>query len=241
MDGSRLAAEPDEAGPSSGMNGSCLVAAPDKAGPSSEVTEDDDIAEVEAAAEARMASIHRAFSAAKAKGVTSATRLMKELRQVTIAGTFEVELLNDDLQAWEVTLFDWVFDTSSPLHRDLAEISAKKADLVAIMLRMTFPDDFPFAPPLVYVSQPALRSEYVFDGALCLEMLVDWQPQYGNVEAMLVQICAFLANSGARVEAACAGDGGGGAKAAATQESARRAYQHLKEFHDKKGWSSAGR
>ncbi len=46
MDGSRLAAEPDEAGPSSGMNGSCLVAAPDKAGPSSEVTEDDDIAEV---------------------------------------------------------------------------------------------------------------------------------------------------------------------------------------------------
>ena len=28
--------------------------------------------------------------------------------------------------------------------------------------------------------------------ALCMEMLVEWQPQYGNIEAMLVQICAFV-------------------------------------------------
>jgi len=64
----------------------------------------------------------------------------------------------------------------------------------------------------------------------------------GNVESMLVQICSFLAMSGARVEAACAGEAGGGAtKAQATQESARRAYLSLKEFHDKRGWAAGGR
>ena len=44
-----------------------------------------------------------------------------------------------------------------------------------------------------------MLSEYIFDGALCMELLVDWRPQYGNVEAMLVQISAFLSMSGARI------------------------------------------
>ena len=40
--------------------------------------------EVEAAAEMRMASIHRGFAVAKAKGIPAATRLMKELRQASL-------------------------------------------------------------------------------------------------------------------------------------------------------------
>jgi hypothetical protein len=105
----------------------------------------DDDAAVEAAAEARMASIHRGFAAAKAKGIPAATRLMKELRQVCLAGCFEVDLVDDNLMLWEVTLFDWVFDPSSALHRDLATISSAKSDLVAVTLRMHFPTDFPCA------------------------------------------------------------------------------------------------
>jgi hypothetical protein len=66
-------------------------------------------------------------------------------------------------------------------------------------------------------------------------------PSSGNIESILVQVCAFLSSSGARVESACAGDTDGGGKAVVTQESARRAYENLKAFHDKKGWSSAGR
>ena len=92
---------------------------------------DDDDAAVEAAAEERMASIHRGFASAKAKGVQAAARLMKEMRQargpgllphtmarrasrssldprppiraqVCLAGSFEVGLVDDDLLLWEV-------------------------------------------------------------------------------------------------------------------------------------------
>jgi len=200
--------------------------------------EEDD--EETAAAEARMKSIQRGFAAAKSKGVQAATRLMKELRQVCLTGSFDVELVDDSLQVWEVTLFDWAFDAESSLHKDLQALSESSDDLVPVVLRIHFPDDFPFAAPLLYISRPTLRSEFIFDGALCLEMLVDWAPQYGNVEAMLVQVCAFLASSGARVEKALPlGEGSTSAQAAATRESAQRAYEHLKAFHDKKGWSQA--
>lgn len=63
--------------------------------------------------------------------------------QVCLAGSFEVDLVDDNLMLWEVTLFDWVFDPSSALHRDLAALSSAKSDLMAVTLRMHFPHDFP--------------------------------------------------------------------------------------------------
>ena len=137
---------------------------------------------------------------------------------MSLAGQFEVDLVDDRLTVWEARLFEWNFDEDSRLHGDLAALADRAPDddaaaLVSVVLRVHFPDDFPFAPPLVYVASPPLASEYIFDGALCMEMLVDWQPQYGNVDSMLVQIAAFLACS-ARV-AEIAGTSGG--------ETARRA------------------
>lgn len=82
------------------------------------------------------------------------------------------------------------FDESCALHKDLRLLSDSAADLVPLLVRIDFPDDFPFAPPLVFCASPTLASEYVFDGALCMEMLVDWLPTYGNVETMIVQIAA---------------------------------------------------
>jgi len=176
---------------------------------------------------------------------------MKELRQVCASGPAgcEVSLINDSLLHWQVSLFDWAFDEGCALHRDLRILSDSSADLVPLLVRIDFPDDFPFAPPLVYCASPTLASEYIFDGALCMEMLVDWLPTYGNVETMIVQIAAFLAQSNTRVAALLLrrGEGGGegrdGATTASTdgeqqREKAHEAYKSLKAFHAKKGWSN---
>ena len=174
---------------------SCAAAAP-----SEPDDDDDDDDEASRAAERLMQSVQRGFAAAKQRGVPCATRLMKEITRVCQSSSFELRLLQDSLQQWEISLFDWAFDESSPLHKDLQTLSEEKDDLVPLLLRISFPDDFPFAAPLVYCSHPTLESQYIFDGALCMEMLVDWQPTYGNVESLLVQICAFLSTSNARVK-----------------------------------------
>ena len=74
--------------------------------------------------------------------------------------------------------------------------------------------------------------------------MVDWQPTYGNIESLLVQICAFLAHSNARV-ASLVGKGGDTSAGAdgALDDDAQRAralktYENLKAFHAKKGWSA---
>ena len=81
------------------------MAASSGAGKDPEMDDEDESAAV-AAAEARMQSVQRGFAAAKAAGVPAATRLMKELRQVCLTGTFEVELVQDDLQVWQVICSD---------------------------------------------------------------------------------------------------------------------------------------
>ena len=310
-----------------------MAAASSSAPPDEDIDDGDDDNvddEAAAAAEALMLSVQRGFGAAKAVGVPAATRLMKELQTVCSGSSgVEIKLINDNLQQWLIAMYDWAFDEASPLHKDLKALSEAADDLVPLQLRISFPDDFPFAAPLVFCAAPALASEYIFDGALCMEMcarahapkhprgsapqpaatasgcdcrrlraatspahrthrrrtslyvagrLVDWQPTYGNVEALLVQICAFLAHSNARVAslAKSGGDGGGagavggaaggaadgvvggaeGAAAAAAAAAAamapsaseddeaqrmkaERAYENLKAFHAKKGWSNA--
>jgi hypothetical protein len=94
------------------------------AGASSDAGADTMDEDAEAAAERLMLSVQRGFELAKAKGVPAATRLMKELRQVCAAGGgMEISLVNDSLQVWQVELFDWAFDESSSLHKDLQDLS----------------------------------------------------------------------------------------------------------------------
>jgi hypothetical protein len=226
------------------------------AAPAAADEEDLEEAETAAAAEAQMQSVQRAFATAKRAGVSAATRLMKELRRVCVNGAFEVSLNEDapqPLQSWLVRLYEFNLDEESPLADDLAELSSRRDDdeLTPLCLNLKFPDDFPFSAPLVFVSTPALHSGNILDGALCMEMLVEWQPAYGNVEAMLVQICAFLSGNGARVaslvpggEAAAAGAaaadaaGSSARSAAVEQESAERAYEVFRGVHGQKGWAA---
>ena len=128
-------------------------------------------AEAERAAQALMDSVQRGFADAKRRGVSAATRLMKELRAVCAGDSgCEIRLLNDSLQQWEISLFEWAFDEASAIHKDLKQLSEEADDLIPLRLRVAFPDDFPFAPPLVFCSSPTLASEFIFDGALCMEM-----------------------------------------------------------------------
>lgn len=165
---------------------------------------DDDEEEAEAAAAALMVSVQRGFAAAKKAGIPAAQRLMKELQQACASSAgYEIRLIEDSLMKWEVSLFDWAFDEDAQLHKDLKQLSEQTDDLVPLVLRIVFPNDFPFSPPLVYCASPLLASQYIFDGALCMEMLVDWQPTYGNIEALLIQVAAFLAHSNTRVASLC--------------------------------------
>ena len=192
--------------------------------------------EVAAAAAVQMESVQQAFATAKRAGIPAAMRLMKELRRVCVGGTFEVDLVDSapqPLQQWAVRLYEWNFADDSQLADDLGEMSTDE-EPTPLCLSMKFPDDFPFAPPLVFVSSPQLHSGHVLDGALCMEMLVEWQPSYGNVEAMLVQICAFLSVN-SRVSA-LADQSAGPSSAPVDQEAAQRAYARLQSIHDRKGW-----
>mmetsp|Transcript_13434 Transcript_13434/g.31713 ORF Transcript_13434/g.31713 Transcript_13434/m.31713 type:complete len:232 (+) Transcript_13434:68-763(+) len=207
--------------------------------------------EAASAADAQMQGVNRAFATAKRAGVPAATRLMKELRRLCMNGSYEVSVNEDapqPLLCWAVRLYEFNFDEDSTLAEDLAELSSRSGrdEPTPLCLCLKFPTDFPFSPPLVYVSTPQLLSGHVLDGALCMEMLVEWQPQYGNIEAMLVQICAFIGPS-ARVAslvppaagAAVAGASPGPSTPATAveQETAAAAYEVLRGIHEKKGWA----
>ena len=50
-----------------------------------------------------------------------------------------------------------------------------------ILLNMSFPDNFPFAPPFVRVISPIVEGGYVLDGgALCLELLTPTVRDFDN-------------------------------------------------------------
>lgn len=143
-----------------------------------EEADDDSDAEAEAATERLMLAMQKGFETAKRTGVPCATRLCKELMAVCAAGaSFEVTLIGDNLQQWEIALYDWAFDESSALHKDLKALSEEADDVVPLLVRIHFPDDFPFQPPLVYCSSPELLSEYIFDGGACQDCAALWQPR----------------------------------------------------------------
>lgn len=116
-------------------------------------------------------------------------RLMKELQDIArLSDRFiSVELVDESLFDWNVKLHQ--VDKDSVLWQDMKETNTE-----FILLNLTFPDNFPFAPPFMRVLSPRLENGYVLDGgAICMELLTPrgWSSAY-TVEAVMRQFAASL-------------------------------------------------
>ena len=135
-------------------------------------------------------------------GTSVATkRLMKELQAITKAPDqgFSVSLPDEsDLYTWDAAFYG--FDRGSPLEADLRRAHTGGR----IELRISFPSQYPSAPPYVRVLRPrfAFRTGHVtIGGSICTEMLtsVGWSSTM-TVESVLVGIRANMLVGGARLD-----------------------------------------
>ncbi|XP_017049104.1 ubiquitin-conjugating enzyme E2Q-like protein CG4502 [Drosophila ficusphila] len=157
-------------------------------------------------------------------------RLMKEYREMERLqckndAVFTVELVNDSLFEWHVRLH--VIDPDSPLARDMVEMGVP-----AILLHLSFPDNFPFAPPFMRVVEPRIEKGYVMEGgAICMELLTPrgWASAY-TVEAVIMQFAASVVKGQGRITR----------KPKSTKEFTRRtaeeSFRSLVKTHEKYGW-----
>uniref|UniRef100_T1J542 E2 ubiquitin-conjugating enzyme n=1 Tax=Strigamia maritima TaxID=126957 RepID=T1J542_STRMM len=158
-------------------------------------------------------------------------RLMKEYQEMcrqqreSDSPIFTVELADDNLFEWNVKLHK--VDPDSELYRDMQELSTP-----FVLLNLTFPDNFPFAPPFMRVITPRIEKGFVMDGgAICMELLTPrgWASAY-TVEAVIMQFAASLVKGQARIAR----------KAKGTKEfsrkSAEASFRSLVKTHEKYGW-----
>lgn len=153
-------------------------------------------------------------------------RLMKEFHDCCKKcdnKIFTAELVDDNLYEWNIKLHK--IDMESMLNRDLMETGAKY-----ILLNVTFPENFPFAPPFMRVLAPRIEGGFVLDGgAICMELLTPkgWSSAY-TVEAIVLQFSAAVVKGKGRIDRST--------KKAFTKKEAEQAYKRLVKTHEKYGW-----
>ncbi|UYV66100.1 UBE2QL1 [Cordylochernes scorpioides] len=167
---------------------------------------------------------------AKHNQAVRARRLMREYREICrgTAGMekppFAVELVNDSLFEWNVRLFQ--VDPESDLYRDMVDTRTS-----CILLNLTFPDNFPFAPPFMRVISPHIEKGFVMEGgAICMELLTPrgWASAY-TVEAVVMQFAASLIKGQGRIARSAAGK-------EFSRKLAEASFRSLVKTHDKYGW-----
>ena len=153
-------------------------------------------------------------------------RLMKEFHDCCKKcdnKIFTAELVNDNLYEWNIKLHK--IDTDSMLNRDLLETGTKY-----ILLNVSFPENFPFAPPFMRVLAPRIEGGFVLDGgAICMELLTPkgWSSAY-TVEAIILQFSAAVVKGKGRIDRST--------KKAFSKKEAEQAYKRLVKTHEKYGW-----
>ncbi|XP_077503293.1 ubiquitin-conjugating enzyme E2Q-like protein 1 isoform X2 [Amblyomma americanum] len=158
-----------------------------------------------------------------------ARRLMRELHEIrrqqarSQPPSFTVDLVEDNLYEWHVRLYQ--VDPESPLWRDMQE-----AGVSCVQLSVSFPENFPFAPPFVRVLSPHIERGFVMEGgAICMELLTPrgWASAY-TVEAILVQVAASLSKGQARIATKPGKQ--------FNRKLAESSFRSLVKTHDKYGW-----
>ncbi|KAH6944140.1 hypothetical protein HPB50_002045 [Hyalomma asiaticum] len=158
-----------------------------------------------------------------------ARRLMRELQEIRRQQTrgqqpsFTVELVDDNLYEWNVRLYQ--VDPESPLWHDMQE-----SGVSCVQLSVSFPENFPFAPPFVRVLAPHIERGFVMEGgAICMELLTPrgWASAY-TVEAILVQVAASLSKGQARIATKPGKQ--------FNRKLAESSFRSLVKTHDKYGW-----
>uniref|UniRef100_A0A224XH97 E2 ubiquitin-conjugating enzyme n=1 Tax=Panstrongylus lignarius TaxID=156445 RepID=A0A224XH97_9HEMI len=166
-------------------------------------------------------------------------RLMKELQDIekstimcrrpnsqTPQPAFTVELINDNLYDWHVRLYG--IDAESELAADMRQHSIEY-----ISLQLTFPENFPFAPPFMRVVSPRIEKGFVMEGgAICMELLTPrgWASAY-TVEAIVMQFAASIVKGQGRISKKTKGS-----NKDFNRHSAEESFRSLVKTHDKYGW-----
>ncbi|XP_074097919.1 transmembrane protein 231 [Cotesia typhae] len=157
-------------------------------------------------------------------------RLMKELSEIQKSqhqrdATFTAELVNDNLFEWHVRLHK--IDPESELAADMRELN-----IPHILLHITFPENFPFAPPFMRVISPRIEKGFVMEGgAICMELLTPrgWASAY-TIEAVITQFAASIVKGQGRIAR----------KPKTNKEfnrrSAEESFRSLVKAHEKYGW-----
>ncbi len=155
-------------------------------------------------------------------------RLMREFLQISKSTEcskpiFAAELVEDSLFEWHVKLFS--IDPDSPLHTDMNELGH-----TFISLNLSFPDNFPFAPPFMRVVKPKIEGGFVLDGgAICMELLTPsgWSSAY-TVEAIVMQFAALVVKGKGRISKKSKGE--------FSKRDAESAFKRLVKTHERYGW-----
>lgn len=155
-------------------------------------------------------------------------RLLKELADIArLSDRFiSVELVDESLYEWNVKLHQ--VDPDSVLWQDMQETRTE-----FILLNLSFPDNFPFAPPFMRVLSPRLENGYVLDGgAICMELLTPrgWSSAY-TVEAVMRQFAASLVKGQGRICRKA-----GKSKKSFSRKEAEATFKSLVKTHEKYGW-----
>lgn len=152
----------------------------------------------------------------------------------------QIEMVQDSLYHWRVTLPAEGFPEDSALKRDLFEFSRRSmhggdssggagTKKAGVLFDVLFPSAFPFSPPFIRVIYPRFQfhtGHVTIGGSICMELLTatGWLPTY-SIESVFVQIRNEIIEGGGRIDFSNNND--------YTEAEARQAFERVARQH---GW-----